>query len=160
MCQFICDDHHKPDRIEGKMENKVFLIDKKKLRIFCIISGIFFMAVGILKFIIDYEKLGSIEWVFIIFYFTYGIFFLFYGFMKLRIYLKMDIDHLTIKWENKIGRQIIPVSKIDRIVLNDSILELKLKDGISKKFSFINIQYKNVQNLKAFLNEHFSDKIT
>ncbi|MCJ7813254.1 hypothetical protein MUP95_08080 [bacterium] len=123
------------------------------------ISGIFFMAAGFSRFIIDYEKLGSIERAIVIFQFTYGIFFLFYGFMSTSLYLKLNMDDLIIKWDNKLKRQVIQIKEIDSIILNDWNFELKLNNGLSKKFSCGNLKYKQVKDVKAFLEEHFSEKI-
>ncbi|RQV94345.1 hypothetical protein EH221_07805 [bacterium] len=99
------------------------------------------------------------HWLFILGMSINGSVQIYLGLLSTRVYIKLDADYLTIKWDNKVRREIVSLHMIDYVILNDWNFELKLSDGQSKKFSCGSLKYNQVIDVKAYLEENFSKKI-
>ncbi len=141
------------------MENEISIIDKKKRRWLHLILGGLLLILIPFYMVDNYENRNWFYWFYVFTMLLNGSMQLFLGLMATRVYLQKNGDHLKIKWDNKVRRQIIPLHTIDRVIFNEWNFKLKLNDGQLKKFNCSNLKYKQVKDVKAFLEEHFSKKI-
>ena len=141
------------------MEKEISIIDKKKRRLLHLILGGLLLILIPFYMVDNYENRSWFYWFYVFTMFLNGSMQLYLGLTATRVYIQMNIDHLKIKWDNKIRQQIILLRMIDHVIFNEWNFELKLSDGQLKKFNCSNLKYKQVKDVKAFLEENISDKI-
>ncbi len=146
--------------MEGKMQSHVLIIDKKKRRIAQVTCGALLLAVAVTFFIFyPRDKIFWLIWLSIFFNALNGFVSIYFGLRDTLLYVKRDANRLIMKWNNGILRKIIPIDRIDRIVLNDWNFELQLNDGTPMKFSCVHFSIQELKNLRVFLKENFFNKI-
>ena len=142
------------------MESNVFIVDRKKRRIFQVTCGALLLIVAIAFFVFySREKIFWLIWLTIFINALNGILTIYFGLRDTRLYVKHDADCLILKWNNRISRYIIPIDRTERFVLNDWNFELKLNDRKSMKFGCENLGNQDLKNLKVFLKKNLIDKI-